>query len=724
MEYISVKDAAFRFGISERRVQKLCEEKRIPGAQMLSKVWLIPSDAQKPLDERMAFPSGQDEFMSLKDLCNYLSVSVATGRNWIKLNKITPTTYDNGHPFFSRAYCENLKVEIRTGKNTALKSRRNKKYVSGSSFYRAYVSDESRNLSVVEAIVNDIDSEHLEVTEFHLRALTAECALQLLNQKYHITDNKTEYLLSSYLKQDLAVGKYYFLIDDLIRNCNPELLLSFSRTSLFRHAFIYEESEDIVGLLYISCKNISSRKATGAYYTPTKVVKELISGLSESRSLSSSSLILDPCCGTGNFLLQLPCTAIDMLFGIDIDEISVQLTRINMALKFPNCTKDQLYTNFQVADYLSYARTGFNLILGNPPWGFDYDDERKTALRRDFQTAQGKTIESYDLFIEQSLRKMRPEGTMAFVLPEAILNVKIHQPIREMILKGHSISRIHYLGNAFDQVQCPCIILQIRNTGKPFNTQGMQVICKDDSFEIKTSRNTSAGYFSFQMKDDEWSVLNKIENVPNCQYLKDHAVFALGLVTGNNKKYISDVPQEGYEIVLKGSDICRYRIVPHGNYLSFRPEEFQQVAPVEYYRTPEKLFYRFICKQLVFAYDDHQTLSLNSCNILIPELQGVSMKYSMAILNSRVAQFLFSKKFQSVKVLKSHIEQIPIPAVDAGKQGDITSIVDLIIDEKDPAQITGLYNQLDKIIANLFQLTSDEYGVILKATENDSLFLC
>ncbi len=52
MEYISCADAAEKWGISERRVQKLCEGGRILGVVKLSHVWLIPKDAKKPADKR------------------------------------------------------------------------------------------------------------------------------------------------------------------------------------------------------------------------------------------------------------------------------------------------------------------------------------------------------------------------------------------------------------------------------------------------------------------------------------------------------------------------------------------------------------------------------------------------------------------------------------------------------------------------------------------------
>ncbi len=53
LEYISAPEAAKRWGISERRVQKLCEENRIPGVAKFSRMWLIPKDAEKPVDGRL-----------------------------------------------------------------------------------------------------------------------------------------------------------------------------------------------------------------------------------------------------------------------------------------------------------------------------------------------------------------------------------------------------------------------------------------------------------------------------------------------------------------------------------------------------------------------------------------------------------------------------------------------------------------------------------------------
>lgn len=52
MEYMPCAEAAGKWGISERRVQKLCEGNRIPGVSKFSSIWLIPKDAEKPIDGR------------------------------------------------------------------------------------------------------------------------------------------------------------------------------------------------------------------------------------------------------------------------------------------------------------------------------------------------------------------------------------------------------------------------------------------------------------------------------------------------------------------------------------------------------------------------------------------------------------------------------------------------------------------------------------------------
>ena len=50
--YITVQEAAVKWGISPRQVQILCKSNRIVGATRMSRIWIIPEDAEKPTNDK------------------------------------------------------------------------------------------------------------------------------------------------------------------------------------------------------------------------------------------------------------------------------------------------------------------------------------------------------------------------------------------------------------------------------------------------------------------------------------------------------------------------------------------------------------------------------------------------------------------------------------------------------------------------------------------------
>lgn len=722
MDYISVKEAALKFNLSERRIQKLCESERITGSHMVSGIWLIPANAKKPSDERMSEAPKNKDYITLKELCHELTISIATGRNWLKLNKIQAQYFENNTPFFTKTYVDAIKNDIFSGKKTFLKSRRNKKFISGNFLYKSYVSDTNFNLPICQNLLHMIDTEKINLSSENIMYIIAECAIQLLlKRNTNIFSDDSKHFLLQYLNDKLFISKYSKLIDALIDNKEAAIAFCKKYPSLFNLNYKYEKNEDVLGLIYISCKNIGNRKATGSYFTPTSIVKKIISRL----NFQSADTILDPCCGTGNFLLQLPeLCSFENIYGNDIDLISVKIARINMALKFPDAAPDIICQHITNMDYLNvFPNDKFNFVIGNPPWGFDFSNEMKKNLVEKFNAINGKNIESYDIFIEKAFKNLTHNGHIAYILPEAVLNVKSHINIRKIILQISSINYIEFLGNAFDGVQCPCIFLDLVYTGQNLSTVNTTITNGIEKFTIKTKRNITADNFTFITNDSEYAILEKIKKRPDIIMLKNNADFALGIVTGNNKKYISNNKTADNEMILKGSDISKYHIKQSDNYIIFTPENFQQVAPVQMYRAPEKLFYRFICNQLVFAYDNRQTLSLNSCNIVIPRIDGLHIKYILAILNSRIAQFIYKKEFNSVKVLRNHIEHIPIPIVSEQKQNEIIELTDILIRGIDDEQTYIIYDKLDDIIFNLWALSNDEINIIKNAIDNENMFL-
>ena len=719
--YISVSDAATKFNISKRRVQLLCEQGRISGANMVSGVWLIPETAPKPVDGRkkriddnqLSFFDVTQKVLTVDDVCKTLSISKATAKNWIRLGKIVP---DIGDQLFSAEYVEKFVAELKSDDNTKLKSRRNKKSATGKVLYKDYVHTASN-----QKLVADLLELGIIENERDLLVVLANFAVQLYYQSRNIQFANNNVLLD-FLSQE-HTSEFHILIKDLIGKDTVDPALINKLLPALSKEILFVKGEDSLGFVYISLQDIGQRKSSGAYYTPEKVVGELIDRLYENDADLGAKTICDPCCGTGNFLLSLGTKGIDYtnLYGQDIDPISVFLSRINIALMAPEMSAVDIRSRIIVGNtYFKTFTQKFDVIVGNPPWGSDFSEEDALRCRKLFKTAVGKSIESYDLFVEKALSMLNHKGVLAFVLPEAILSVAAHDTVRRMMIAACSFKFISYLGNVFSGVQCPSIILGIAPDDER-TVVGCRVSTENDTFIISEPRTFSDGTLSFNVTDEENECLNAISNIENVVYLKENAKFALGIVTGNNKEYISTEKRDDNEVVLKGSDIQRYGMTSSGNYIRFAPESFQQVAPVEMYRAKEKLLYRFICEVPVFTYDDQQTLSLNSCNIVIPDIDGLEMKYILAILNSSVAAYFISKKFNSVKLLRSHIEQMPIPVVSMDVQTSIIKKVDRIMNSSE--NISGLYEDLDSDIMQLFGLSGAHRDIIKKSLCKKNLFL-
>ncbi len=301
-------------------------------------------------------PSEKKEY-SLPELCSLLSISPATGRNWIKLGKLLPSARRNGKPCFSAAYAEELLTQLKEKPGSALKSRRNKKYITGNSTYRNYLPPGSPNLGQIENLLVQLSG--LSLTDRQIRAVLAECALQLL---YPAEKRKTEltgHLLSHFLRGSLPLKEYGVLVHDLLtgkEQQDSQCLSEFLKEDILKNlsvTLLPEKNADILGMIYISLKNLGERKAAGSYYTPAHIVKKLTDSLLPEQFREQPFNVLDPCCGTGNFLLQLPDSLpLEQIFGQDTDEDSIFLARINMALKFQHEPVSRIKKQIRLRDFL------------------------------------------------------------------------------------------------------------------------------------------------------------------------------------------------------------------------------------------------------------------------------------------------------------------------------------------------------------------------------------
>ncbi|MFW9987988.1 MAG: class I SAM-dependent DNA methyltransferase [Candidatus Odinarchaeota archaeon] len=137
---------------------------------------------------------------------------------------------------------------------------------------------------------------------------------------------------------------------------------------------------------YLIQKIISplTRHNSGEYYTPPFLAEQMVR-----ESYSFGEFVIDPCCGTGNFLIAIikniksqnesmenKINAINRIFGYDINPVSIFLTKINLLYLLKDMIP-HIKLNLKVSNSLfemeNNLKETFDLVIGNPPW-YTYRD--------------------------------------------------------------------------------------------------------------------------------------------------------------------------------------------------------------------------------------------------------------------------------------------------------------------------------------------------------------
>lgn len=480
----------------------------------------------------------------------------------------------------------------------------------------------------------------------------------------------------------------------------PEILNEFSISNNitadeYLTTLEYPVSEiDFLGIVYQSLLNEGSKNRKGSYYTPEKIIKSIIP------YIKNTDLFLDPCCGTGSFLLRAAqiIQTPENIYGCDLDEIACFISRINLIVKFKNKDfRPNIFNTDFLLDKKFLNNIKIDVIATNPPWG---------ALTREEYNKLYPEInsgESFSYFIVKAFQLLADCGHCHFVLPESILNVAVHKDIRKFILDNLKIEEIKMYKKAFSGVLTDVTLLRLTKikSGKT------QISTENTRFSIEQEIYYNNKNYNFTLLNSkDLTILNKIYSVEFKTL--DNSKWALGIVTGDNKKHITSIKKSGSEKIYSGKNIHKYILKDSDKFIVFTPEKFQQTANVDIYRAPEKLIYKFISKKLVFAYDTTKALVLNSANIIIPEVKTHSIKTILAFLNSELFQYIYKKKFNELKILKGNLLQLPLPLISKSQKSTLETLVNEYLNYQDPA----ILESIDKIVYKCFNLSAAELKYI------------
>ena len=414
----------------------------------------------------------------------------------------------------------------------------------------------------------------------------------------------------------------------------------------------------------------STKRALGAYYTPAPLVAEALAGLPP---LPAGAQVVDLACGDGAWLAEAQTRWPGaQLLGMDIDEPAVE----RAARRLPEA-------ELLVADGLSHPLDSVDLIVGNPPWGIG----RGKRVRRGEESATR--------FLLRALEVLRPGGRLCLLLPAAWLEVAAHREARDFLLHHAAIERLEYFGDVFPGVLAPAALLVAR---------------REPDARLRASQwvQTAAGRVQqAQLSSDPERALNprlgardraliaKLEG--RAHRLAGRVTFILGVVTGKNATALTE--GESGEPIISGRDVSAYRIGEPARRLVMPLDELQQAAPADAYRRV-KVVYRFISSHPVAAVDEAGRLTLNSANAFAVDEDGLDPHYLAAVLNSTAARFWHVSRHSLPRVLRAHLERLPLPPA---RGRDIATIAQLAKDKGAAAA-----DELDERIFRLYALTPGE----------------
>jgi type I restriction-modification system DNA methylase subunit len=633
--------------------------------------------------------------IDLEGAVSLLGVSSATIRNWIRHDYLTPDNHDGGKLLFNPDQVRGLKEKIDSGEIDRLNKRANKK---GSA--NTFIPDEyADNVSVI-SFVESIIYQNIE-NQLDRDSVLLSIALNLLKEQRLIEYKDTHTELS--YRNKIIEDELTWWLNKTQNN------FSFDKYSHLLNIKLPEVS-DLLGVVYQSLVAEGNKAQGGSYYTPKSVVDEVVNS-----HVKKDSLVLDPCCGTGQFLLSAAGKVKNPrnIWGFDIDETAARLARLNLLIKFPD---EEFSPNIYHKNTLLHVQSGglfadnipnFDVVITNPPWGVHFSQSETNQLQGIYPSIQSN--EAFSYFLDKGLNLLKDGGVLSFILPESILNIKTHRDVREIILSKSKIQKIKYLDRVFKNVFTPVIRLDVVKAGPSedhvFEAEKTNNVFKVEQLRLKNNHDYIFDVFS---NDTDMVLIEKVY-APKYVTLENNADWALGVVTGDNKKHLKEIETPDNEPILTGKDIKRFITSEPKNFIKFEIGKFQQVAPEHKYRAEEKLIYKFISKDLVFAYDNKKTLTLNSANILIPKVPEYPVKTILALFNSSLYQFVHQKKFGAIKVLKSDIEKLPLPILDEKQHKELISIVDQLLDENISSEIRKKkYMDLDTRIMDIFSLTEDQ----------------
>ena len=449
--------------------------------------------------------------------------------------------------------------------------------------------------------------------------------------------------------------------------------------------------------------------------------------------------IIDPACGSGAFLITafefllnynkyLDDKIFDLvgtsdlfsdrtkeilqnnIFGVDLNKESVEITKLSLWLKTADKNKtlaslennikcgNSLIDDPEIAGNLAFnwekefpeifANGGFDIVVGNPPYGVNFDDKTKKYLL-EFD----KLVPDYEIyiyFISLYRKILKNNGYLSYIFPNTFLSTLFGKKYRENLFNTITVKEIIDLSNdnTFVDASVRTIIFSFKNILENSDIKFLKT--RDKTFysfkdylknEVMENIENIASLFFQNKKEKE--IISKIKNN---QKLADFFEVSQGLIpydkyrghdeyTIKNRIWHSNVKKdETYKKELKGEDVKQY-LLNWNNELWISYGEWLAAPRERKFFVNKRILIREITKDKLFAcYTEEEFYNTPSLINVINEKDILELKYILTIINSKLLGWYHNKTSPKAnkglfpKILVNDVRNLPLVNISLEKQ--------------------------------------------------------
>lgn len=358
---------------------------------------------------------------------------------------------------------------------------------------------------------------------------------------------------------------------------------------------------------------------------------------------------------------------------------------------------------------------GFDIVIGNPPYFEISDPFWKDYFKNNFSEVLSGHYDIYIFFYKLAFDLIKHKGILTYITPHSFLHYTQFENLRKYIYRKSSIIELtNRISNLFENAVVDTSISVLKKSfnenhiakfSDKRNIKGNLVV--DSELKLKTA-NFDGSSFDInslnnliklqQFQQDCIELGNVVEST--------QGITVYAKVQGEKINYFrNDSTETNAKKYLRGRDINRYENNWDSLYIIYGSHLWCSRNPM-FFEQP-KVFLRQTSSNLIATYVEEPFYCIDSVHSLIAKNEDYSLKYILAILNSKLGNYMYDliisengKVFAQVKL--TFLRKLPIKKYN--NQRLIIDLVDEIYNTTDELLKEKLKNKIDLIIYKIYNV--------------------